>query len=277
MPQINETAAKPETIIMIHAPAGSGKSTIGGSLSKHFVARPVVERTSQIILSDLLWLQLDRDGLKVLQALGLEPHFYELSARPEDAAMFVSALLKKLDEVPSKMKELGCEYLVVDTLTSLAMYLDSFYLAKDALSAKPNIQRAHGTSQAVFRQIVGKLVALPCKQLWLSHSRSAYINEDSHDASTEAALARTKAMRPGNYDVTPGFTPGNMAFLQNIPSLILAIEAAADGKRSIITSEGLGYYTKNRLGSLLAPREQPNLRKLVNKIEAIENQIKTTI
>jgi AAA domain len=267
MPQINDKVAPPEMVILIHAPAGAGKSRLAGTLSEHYVERPVGDRPP-VVLKDIFWVQLDRDGLLSLQAMGMEPYFLELSAQPENAPVFIDALMSRLKEIPAKMKELGCKWLVVDTFSTLEMYLDTYYLNQDAKNQRSNIQRAYGTSQAVFRTIVMSFKALNCPQLWLCHSRSAYISD--LDAQSEMKEAQAKATRPGDYDVALGLTPGNTKFMLNMPSFIFGLESDARGKRSIVTGENAGFYVKNRLGNLLSAREPADLRKLIDKVETIK-------
>ena len=263
MPRLNEKT-KDHPIWLIHGAAGTGKTRVAGTASKHYVERAVAARTSTIALDDVLFVQFDRGGVQSLQSLGLDPAFIDLSNQPMEAPLWVSAVSKQIEALPKLIAERGYEYLVIDTVTTAASYLDGYFLGTTA-----NAQLGYGRSQAVFQRMMSMFIAVQCKQIWLAHSRSAYIDEKAENADAKASQA--KATRPGSYAVDIGLTRGNGDWLRPKTSVAFAIEVQPDLSRRLVTGEGQDYYVKNRFADLLAAREPANIRSLMAKIEKLES------
>lgn len=268
MPSLTPKAEGREyPITLIHGPSGSGKTRVAATASAQFQLRPTAERNSLIELTDLVWLQFDKDGIQTLQSLGLEPYYCDFSQMPtaDRMATWVVAVTSKLEEVKKLIVEKDIKYVVVDTISALAEYLECCLVptAKDP-------RQGFYAAQNTMRALLLSLRQLPCRQIWLSHSKTAYNGQE-----TEEQKARKEAALPGEYKVDLGLTYGMATTLRKHFSLVMGLDAdAKTGKRELVTSENNGmYYAKSRYGDLLQPREPADLRQVFNKIEAFEQKL----
>lgn len=222
-----------------------------------------------IELSDVLWLLFDKDGLQSLQIQGMEPHYYDFSYMPPEAPMWLVNLQAKLAEARTLIPKLGVKYVVVDTLSSICTYMDSYYLA----SAGKDPRLAYGDSQKRFREILLHLRALPCFQIWLCHSRSAYVDPDK---ITMQQKAQREASLPGECQVDLGLTRGWAEIVRPITNLTMGLDveiAGSKATRYFITQPGGPYYVKNRYDDLLAPKEPVDLHAIFDRIEQFESNL----
>jgi hypothetical protein len=272
MPNLNpRTEGREFPVICIHGPSGSGKTRAAATVSAHHKLRPKAERTSMIELTDVLWFLFDKDGLQSLQSQAMEPLYYDFSYMPPEVPKWLVAVYSRLEEARAKIPELGVQYVVIDTLSSLCTYLDSYYLSSGNIK-DPRL--AYGESQKRFREILLHLRALPCAQIWLCHSRSAYIDPDK---VTDLQKAQRQASKPGEYPVDLGLTRGWADIVRPIPNLTMGLDVEnpdTTAKRYFITSAGGDYYVKNRYDDLLQPKEPVDLRAIFQRIDAFEAALK---
>lgn len=275
MPNLNpRTDGKEYPVWIIHGPSGSGKTRAAATASEYHEIRPKEQRKDMITLKDMVWLSFDKDGLQSLQSQGMEPHYYDFSYMvPELVAKWLPAVYSRLEEVRGRIEELGCKYIVVDTLSSVCDYFDTYYLGH-ADVRDPRL--AYNASLLTFRQLLLKLRALPCQQIWLSHSRSAWVDDKKATDQQRAARAATL---PGEYDVDMALTNGWKQVIRGASNLTMGLDVQDDGSRILLTSERNGptrWYVKNRYDDLLSPRETVNLRSIFARIANFEAQMKVT-
>jgi hypothetical protein len=272
MPLENEARKDKEyPIICVHGAAGNGKTLVGGTLSRSFVMRPPAERTSLITLEDLYYLQFDKDGVQTLHSAGLDPYYADYSNLPWEAASWIVGFKAALDKLPKRLAELNTKYLIVDAVSTLATYLDVYFVAT---APGGNAQLGYGRSAIVFKELMTRIKSLPVAQVWLCHSRSAFVDDKAADK--EAQTAQNLATKPGDFDVDLDLVKGNAKWFRTIPSLTVALTVEPDGKRLLVTEPGHGFYTKNRFGSLIKAKEEPDLRAILNKVALAETAMRTT-
>lgn len=258
-------------VICIHGPSGSGKTRAAATASVHHKIRTKPDRTDLIELTDVLWLLFDKDGLQSIQSQGMEPAYYDFSYMPLELPKWVSAVYGKLDEAKARIAELGIKYVVVDTLSTLNSYFDSYYLAT---SGAKDPRLAYGSSLQGFRSLLLHLRALPCSQIWLCHSRSAYVDPDR---ISDQQKAQKQASVPGEYPVDLGLTRGWADIVRTVPNLTMGLEVETKGTKEVrhfVTNGGSGFYTKNRYDDLLQPQEAVDLRGIFDRIAAFDNNLR---
>lgn len=268
MPSLTpKTDGKEYAITLIHGPSGSGKTRAAATASEHFSIRPLAERTSMVELSDLLWLQFDKDGIQTLQSLGLEPYYCDFSQMPtaDKLATWIMGVTSKLDEVRKVVVEKNIKYVVVDTISALAEYLECCLV-----SGAKDPRQGFYAAQNAMRALLLSLRQLQCRQIWLCHSKTAFSSVES-----EEQKARKEAALPGEYKVDLGLTYGMATTLRKHFSLVMGLDAdAKSGKREFVTSESNGvYYAKSRYADLLAAREPADLKSIFDRIETFEQKL----
>lgn len=270
MPNLNtKTEGKEYPVSVIYSPSGGGKTRLVGTASEFYKERPLKERNGMIELKDLLMFQFDKDGIQTLQSLGMEPFYYDFSQTPgpEKMVQWLADLFMKIDQAKKVIIDNNIKFVVIDTLSSLATYIESCEvpMAKDP-------RQGYFAAQGKVRQIVLALSQLPCQQIWLCHSKSIF-----SAAETEENKMKKEASLPGEFKIDLDLTTGMAKALRRHFSSVFFLDAdMKTGKRELVTDEKntLGVYTKNRYPDLLSPREPANLRSLFGKIEAFEQQLK---
>lgn len=264
MPQINAKGEiKKRPIISIHAPGGFGKTRAAATASKYFVTQDPV--TKMVHLGDVLWLQFDVDGLSSLHSVGLDPDYHDFSDQPIDAPLYLAKVLQQLKDIAKAPTTAGYYCVVVDTLTTLSRYLETYYLAKEK-----DARLAYGRAGNDFRNFLLHLRAIPLRQVWLMHTK-AFVEAVSTDAESEKNKQNT--LLPGDYRLKLGLTYALADTVRTMSSLIVGVDVDdRTGKRSLITkSDGL-YETKNRYDGIIKDREAVNLRDIFERIDThIEN------
>lgn len=273
MPNLNpRTEGKEYPIWIIHGPSGSGKTRAAATASTKHLVRPREDRKSLIELNDMLWLLFDKDGLQSLQSVGLEPLYYDFSFMVPELPKWQNSVYTRLEEARHKIESAGIKYVVVDTLSSICDYFDTYFLGS-ASAKDPRL--AYNASLQAFKQLLLKLRALPCPQIWLCHSRSAYLDPDKMSDQQKASRA---AAFPGEYDVDLALTNGWRQTIRGLSNLTVGLDVADDGKRFFITSEQVRvtprWYVKNRYADLLQPREPVDLCNIFSRIAEFENNLR---
>ncbi len=264
--QLNKQPKPVRPLWALYGPSGDGKTVAAASLSAKFQIRPAAERNSVIELDDVLFIQLDRHGIQSLKAMGMEPVYIDASAQPENVAMWIQGMEGVLTQVREYLAaHPECKYVVVDAVSTAWDYLAGQFLSMN--TTKDNRQ-AYVKAGAAFKAFILKLQALQAAQLWLCHSKLAFVDEDAPDADKQEA--KRKAMRPGEYVVDLNLSPAMADFVRPKMDFIFALKrtlTATTDKRVIMTKPGGDFYLKNRFGDLLLPEEPADLGALMKKVE----------
>lgn len=264
------TEGKEYPIIAIHGPSGSGKTRAAATISQFHQLRSKDERGQLIELNDVLWLLFDRDGLQSLQSQGMEPAYYDFSVMTTDLPNWQMRVEAKLDEALDFVRRGEIKYMVIDTLSTLCEYYDTYHLGKQA-----DARRAYGESLIKFKSLMLKLKAFPTPQIWLVHSKSAWV--DAEKATDQQKAGRVATM-PGEFDVDYALTAGWKAYVRHIPNLAMGLSVDDNEKRFLITSnvgnDGPRWYFKNRYDDLLKPKEDVNLRTIMQRINDFDSNLK---
>lgn len=266
MPQESAPAKLAENdITLIHAPAGAGKTYVAGSASAYFEVRPPDQRKNLITLEDMFWIQFDRGGLQTLHSLGVDPYYYDFSARPMDGAAWIVAVADKLTkELPGLLQKRNSKILVVDTVSAMSDYLNLYFL-----SGTKNAQLGYGRAQAAFFQLLWMLQAIKLPQVWLCHSQSAFVADT--DPTAAQRNVQHKATRAFDYQIDLDLVRKVADKMRSIPNLVTFVTADAQNKKRYFElKEGGDAYVKNRYGSLLPDRMEANLQVLWAKIAEAE-------
>lgn len=273
MPNLNpKTDGREYPVWIIHGPSGSGKTRAAATASAFHKLRPKSERDNLIELEDMMWLQFDKDGLQSLRSMGMEPLFYDFSYMVPELPKWQAAVYLRLDEARAKVAS-GVKYVVIDTLSTICEYFDAYFLGS-ANVKDPRL--AYNQSLQAFRQLMLHLRALPCAQIWLCHSRSAWVDPDK--VSDQQKASRAAAM-PGEYDIDLALTNGWKQCIRGQSNLTMGLDVEDNRQRYFITSEsqqghGPRWYVKNRYDDLLQPREPIDLKSIFDRIQAFEANFK---
>lgn len=274
MPNLNpRTDGKEYPIWCIHGPSGSGKTRAAATASIHHTLRAKEERNKLITLGDMMWLQFDKDGLQSLRSQGLDPYFYDFSLMPTHLPDWLNAVTERMKEAKQKVKDLAIEYVVLDTLSTICDYFDTYFLGNSQVK-DPRL--AYNVSLQAFRNMMLQLRSFPCAQIWLCHSRSAFV--DSSAKANEAQRITREASLPGECKIDFALTNGWKQVVRPATNLTMGLDVeetgSASATRYFITRPGGDWYVKNRYDDLLLPKEPVNLRSIIERIDAFENQLK---
>ncbi len=272
MPNLNpRTDGKEYPAILIHGPSGSGKTRAAATASAFHALRPKAARTEMVNLTDMLWLLFDKDGLQSVQSQGMDPHYYDFSYMVPDLPSWLNAVNGHLDDAKAHVGKLGIQYVIVDTLSSICDYFDTYFLGSSTVK-DPRL--AYNASLQCFRNLLLKLRALPCNQIWLCHSRSAFVDPGQISAQQKAVR---EATLPGECRVDLALTNGWRQVVRPLTNLTMGLDVEDSGSKAtrfFITQPGGDYYVKNRYDDLLLPKEPVDLRSIFGRITAFENNLK---
>lgn len=274
MPNLNpKTDGRNFPIIAIHGPSGSGKTRAAATASQYHRLRDLGDRKDVIELKDMLWLQFDKDGLQSLRIHAMEPYFYDFSELTENLPQWINAVRTRLREAAHRMRsnEISVKYVVIDTLSSINDYFDTYHIGNARTS---DIRQAYYASLLDFKQLMVSVRALPATQIWLCHSKSIYFDPDKvkEDQRLQQQAQRVATM-PNDYDIDFSLTQSWSKYVKPLVNLTMGLDVDDKGHRYFITSEtktGPKWYAKNRYDDALHHREPVDLRAMFARIESFE-------
>lgn len=266
------TEGKEFPVWILHGPSGSGKTRAAATASEFHSLRPLEQRKSMIDLTDLLWLSFDKDGIQSLQSQGMEPLYYDFSHMVPELAKWQAHVYSKLEEARQKVVEHRVKFVVVDTLSAICDYFDSYHLGT---GTHKDPRLAYGASLQAFKTLMLKLRALPCAQLWLCHSKTIWVDDEK---VTEQQEATRTADLPGEYDIDLALTRGWQRCVRPCSNLTMGLSVDDNGQRWLVTESKSTprWYVKNRYDDFLKARETVDIRGLFARITQFESYMKAS-
>lgn len=249
--------------IIAHGPPASGKTRFFATVSEHFP-----EKTGEVwvMLDDVFFLTFDKGALDGLKVEKLEVHSFDVRAAIAalgavkgtfDALKFLGDYLKRNPQI---------KYVVTDTISEMAeLWQEHFGRNQDDKWA---VFRHLGETHTRFKAELNKVVTpTGVQSFFASHSKARVINADSSDAQKKAAIAEKL---PGGNDIGLDIDGQGRGTYTRNASLIFAAQCKQmPGKEPIyvvMPRGGNGFEGKDRLARILKQEEEPNLGKILKKL-----------
>ena len=279
MPLMTKETSKGFPVWTLYGPPGAGKTIAAMTISPKCVLRPVEQRSTEILLDDLAYIMLDRDGIRSAASFGLDTYVWDFSNFPANMAMWQSAVESKIPEIKAHVQKMGTRCLILDAISTMTSAMEIFKLSDERIK---DPRMAHAAAQQMVKDILTQFKTIPCFQVWLIHSRNMYKADEASTAAQRKELdianAKRRALLPGEYDTSPDLSPGMAKIVTGLVSATFAVDHTIDKEgneeRAIVTKAGV-YYCKNRFDGIFAPREKVDLNGMLNKIAAFDSSLKT--
>lgn len=252
-------------IMMLLGAPGSGKTAQAGTLSPEFNAALKAGKPSakRIDASRARWQQADKGGSDTLRTFNIYPAVDLLPTdftrdldiySSEDPATKKRALMNNIfSTMQDVMQNVGklrqdvadgkVDYFVLDSLTTFANSITYACLLPELFVQGFDKWAGYRVANGMFRNYLDALTAIPCPQVWLCHTRTAW---------TEAAkeLKERDARTDVEQEVVVDVQDGIRKLLQGRPSLVAGTYAESkkgSPAKYIMTVQPDGTFnTKNR-------------------------------
>lgn len=257
-----------EGVYIIHGPPGSGKTFLAATASQYWPEE--VPPASPVELKDMLWLGADAGATAGFQELriSLPDRYLDIGTMlaAEGANRGIKYAIEAVNHILSENSEI--ENIVVDTLSTVDKLFNVYFDGtcptnkdgiKDTRAMYGNMKTAHTRFHSRLRG-TGKRI------IYLAHSKALRDTDD-----TEQANNRKAALPVGVNDIIPDITgSGKNVYINDasIEMVLLATRKGKEFKRIVYPMGAKGFSGKSRFQASLDEQEEPNLRKIFNKIQS---------
>ncbi len=254
--------------IMLMGPPKSGKTVLAATMSD-FCPAELPNKGPIIDLKDLLFAQMDVNGMESLRAMGLSAPFVDMS-KCNTMKEFREHHKEFMQIARDRVSKGITKTVVFDPLSTLDAILVGeahklFPDAKNSGTKWSDVQQKHmDFAKDILRE-------LDCNVVVTCHSKS---NMNLIGDETAAAADSKKAgMMPGQATIVPAISRGAVKFYLAQTGALWALVCEKDKKgtetRYILPNGGDGYEGGSRYRGL-AEREPANLKLVFEKLSKVE-------
>lgn len=269
---------------------GAGKTTFAATVSKFF---PTVMPTTKHkgppkhILKDVFWLCYDKGALLSFKERGIAVNRFDVRQyMAEKRATVMQSTEVGLREC-AKAVEAGASWIIVDTVSTFDKMLDAYWQAmlladkglkeaNDSKSANKLIEEVqipkYGRMFTCHKMLHDNLMALGCGVIYLTHSKALIdLGLGSSDDKEKQKKVRQTTQTASGGVLVPDITGKGTGVYKADARLQLVVRAtkgAAGMVRSVSAEPVDGYETKNSWELSIKGPQEPNLAKIIAKIEA---------
>jgi len=262
---------------MVYGPSGLGKTTVAATFSKHWPKSWPPKKG--VVLKDMFWISVDGGATNSLGQFGVSiPEIAlrdDLMSPPKkgETKTYVPDLINAMAHILKVAEEMvvnhGVECLVLDTASQLNNDICAYW---DAPQRHPGPGPQYwGKVKNTEGRFFPNLMRLPCHLIILCHEKQII------DMGDDGAKKRVKALTPvGPHEFLPAISGSALGdYVQNMDVALSLLGSqrlkTKQFARKLHPLSAEGHMGKCRFQHLLDLEEEPDLRKLFNKLEKRKN------